>query len=457
MTQEHITRDVAIIGAGASGLSAATTLRALGHSVIVLEARDRVGGRLWTNTINGAPLEIGGQWISPDQDVLKAVVADLGLSTYSRYREGENVYVAEDGTRTLFTGDIFPVGQKSEAEIIRLIALLDELAGEVGCESPWTHPRAEEFDAIAFTQWLAEQSDDRVAKDNVALFVGPAMLTKPAYSFSLLQALLMAASAGGFSSLVDADFMLDRRVVGGLQSVPLGLAARLGDDVRLNQPVRHVRDNGARVTVSTDDVEVTAHRVIVALPPNLVNRMSFAPALPRLRQQMLQHQSFGFVIKVHAVYSRPFWRDAGLSGTAFSPYQIVHEAYDNTWNVDADTQDTRGTLVGFVSDVHADRLFRFSAEERQHQILESLSAYYGAEAMTPEVYYESDWAAEEWTGGAYAASFDIGGLARYGRDLRVPVGNIRFASSDIAGHGYQHVDGALRIGRDTAQEVAASL
>ena len=172
------------------------------------------------------------------------------------------------------------------------------------------------------------------------------------------------------------------------------------------------------------------------------------PALPRLQHQMHQHISMGFVIKVHAVYDRPFWREQGLSGTAFSPYELSHEAYDNT-----NHGDERGTLVGFVSDRQADDVFRVSAEERKERILESLSHYYGPEAKNPIVYYESDWGSEEWTRGAYAASFDLGGLHRYGADLREPVGPIHFACSDLAGAGYQHVDGAIRMGRLAASHI----
>jgi putrescine oxidase len=97
------------------------------------------------------------------------------------------------------------------------------------------------------------------------------------------------------------------------------------------------------------------------------------------------------------------------------------------------------------------------AEERKRQILESLAAYYGPQALEPVVYYESDWAAEEWTGGAYAASFDLGGLSRYGADQRTPVGPIFWSCSDVAAEGYQHVDGAIRMGRLTAEEIAATL
>jgi putrescine oxidase len=159
----------------------------------------------------------------------------------------------------------------------------------------------------------------------------------------------------------------------------------------------------------------------------------------------------GLVIKVHAVYDRPFWREAGLSGTSFGAGQLVQEVYDNT-----NYGDERGTLVGFVSDEKADALFALPAEERKAAILASIADYLGPEALAPEVYYESDWGSEEWTRGAYAASFDLGGLSRYGADQRTPVGPIHWACSDLAAEGYQHVDGALRIGQKAAEEVLAA-
>src|SRR3954447_15295724 len=124
---EQIERDVVIIGAGASGLTAATELRKAGLSVAVLEARDRVGGRLWTDDIEGATLEIGGQWVSPDQDALIETLGERGLETYSRYREGINIYLGQNGERRTFEGEIFPVAPATEQEIVSLIDRLDAL------------------------------------------------------------------------------------------------------------------------------------------------------------------------------------------------------------------------------------------------------------------------------------------------------------------------------------------
>ena len=446
-----ITRDVVIVGAGAAGLTAANELATHGRSVAVFEARDRVGGRLWTDTVDGAMLEIGGQWVSPDQHALIETIAELGLSTYSRYREGDSVYIGPDGTARRFTGEAFPVAADTERVIAEVTARLDAIVAEIDPGRPWAHEKAAEWDAISLDAWLRAQTDDDEAVRNLAFATGSAMLTKPPHAFSLLQSLLMAASAGSYSNLVDEDFILDKRVVGGLQQVPLRLAERLSGNVFLGEAVHTVEQTDSGATVRSSGMTVHARHVVLAVPPVLYTRISFAPALPRLQHQMHQHLSMGFVIKVHAVYDRPFWRDQGLSATAFSPYEVVHEAYDNT-NAD----DERGTLVGFVSDRNADDLFRLDADGRRERILESLSHYYGNEAKRPIVYYESDWAAEEWTRGAYAASFDLGGLHRYGADLRTPVGSIHFACSDMAGAGYQHVDGAIRMGRRAAAEILAA-
>ena len=345
---EERTVDVVVIGAGASGLMAARTLKKAGKSVCVLEARNRVGGRTWNGRVrddNGVDhfVELGGQWISPDQTRLIELVDELGLSTFQRYREGKSIYLSPNGERHEYEGPVFPAADSTQAEMDKLIKILDDLAAEIGAKEPWAHPKAPELDSISFRHWLEQQSDDEEAIDNISIYVASGMLTKPSFTFSALQAVLMAASAGSFSNLVDEDFILDRRVEGGMMSVSETLAAELGDDVFLGTPVREIQwaqpdpstedslnnvkpdvrngipNNGepGEVTVVSEQVTVRAKNVVIAVPPNLYNRISYVPPMPRDLHIAHQHISMGLVIKVHAIYETPFWRDKGLSGTGF--------------------------------------------------------------------------------------------------------------------------------------------
>jgi putrescine oxidase len=444
----ELTTDVVVVGAGPAGLNAARHLTRAGRDVVVLEARDRVGGRTWTDEIDGVTLEIGGQWISPDQTELLGLLDEIGLPTYPRYRDGESVFIGLDGVRAQYRGDTFPVADSTAKEIARLTELMDDLVAAIGATEPWAHPRARELDTVSFGDWLRRQSDDEEACTAIALFIAGAMLTKPAHAFSTLQAVLMAASAGSFTNLTDECFILDRRVVGGMQGVSQHLAGELGDRVHLGTPVRTIRQSADGVVVESDRVTVRAQRVVVAVPPPLFSRISFDPPLPRRQHQMHQHLSMGLVIKVHATYPTPFWRELGLSGTCFGTSTLVQEVYDNTIH-----GDDRGTLVAFVADEKADAVFALPEAERRSAILASIGEFLGEQALEPSAYYESDWASEEWTRGAYAASFDLGGLARYGADQRTPVGRVHWACSDLAAEGYQHVDGALRSGRAAAADV----
>ncbi|WP_374064556.1 NAD(P)/FAD-dependent oxidoreductase [Corynebacterium belfantii] len=484
---EKLKRDVVIVGAGPAGLMAARTAKKKGISVAVLEARNRVGGRTWNGKVaddKGVEhfIEIGGQWISPDQTRLTELVRELGLTTFPRYRDGKSIYVSPDGTRHEYEGVTFPASEKTISEMEKLIGRLDELAAEIDPQKPWEHPQAQELDRISFRNWLEQLSDDAEAIDNVSIYVASGMLTKPSYTFSTLQALLMASSAGSFSNLVDEDFILDRRVVGGMQSVSLTMAKELGEDIFLGNPVRSitwsdidpdtaddfndvtadvrngVAHNGEAgdVIVKSDDLEVHAKFVILAVPPNLYSRINYLPPLPRDQHVAHQHISMGLVIKVHAVYDTPFWREEGLSGTGFAGGRLVQEVYDNT-NYFSDGEDSYGTLVGFVSDIYAEQMWALPPEERKKAILEAMAAFLGPKTKEPIAFYLSDMAAEEWTRGAYATSYDLGGLSRWGHLQNQPTGPIYYACSDIAGAGYQHVDGAIRIGEAVALQIAEQI
>lgn len=450
---KHLERDVVIIGAGPSGLTAAYELNKAGKSVAVLEARDRVGGRTWSEQMDGATIEIGGQWISPDQTGLYSLINELGIKTFERYKSGKSVYRTDEGESIVYEGEDFPVAASTVTQMNALIELMNREAAKMNPDAPWEHPQAAELDRISFHHFLRQHSTDELACNNIGLFIAGGMLTKPAHTFSALQAILMASSAGSFDNLVDEDFILDRRIVGTMQGVSQTVAERLGEDiVFLNNPVLKLEWSEQGVVAHGESLTVSAKKVVLAVPPNLYSRISYVPALPRKQQVTHQHQSMGLVIKVHAVYDTPFWREQGLSGTCFGPSSLVQEVYDNTY-----LGESTGTLVGFISDVNADAMWELDEEDRRAAILRGIADYLGEKALTPKVFYLSDFAAEEWTRGAYATSYDLGGLARFGSVQNDNVGPIYFSSSDLAGEGFQHVDGAVRMGRRSAARIIAAL
>jgi monoamine oxidase len=443
--------DVAIVGAGFSGLAAALELESLGLRPIVLEARARVGGRVLNHELEaGGVVEVGGQWVGPTQHAMLGLAAELGVATFPTHTDGDNL-IEYRGRVRRYRGTIPRLNPLVLLEIERAIRKFGKLAAQVPLEAPWSAPRAEEWDRITFAEWMRRHVHTAGARMLLTLAIRSVFGTEPE-DLSLLHVLFYVNSAGGFDALIDTSGgAQDSRFAGGSQLVAIRMAERLADRVVMSAPVRRIEDAGDGVRIEAAGVTVEATRAIVALSPTLAARIEYDPPLPARRDQMTQRMPQGTIIKAMAVYPEPFWRAAGLSGSAVSDGGSINAIFDNTPPAGAP-----GVLLGFF-DGRAARIWgERTPDERRVEASAVFARIFGAGAADLAEYVERSWAAEPWSRGCYSGAFGPSGWTDFGPALREPVGRIHWAGTETATVWNGYMDGAVTAGRRAAAEVAGA-
>ena len=252
-----------------------------GLAVTVLEARERVGGRTHTETLEGgATMDHGGAWLGPGHDRLSALIAELGASTYPTWTAGESVYV-KNGVAKRYKGTIpTSAGLFALANLGIGIKRLDRMARQVPIEAPWEAPHAAEWDATSLGGWIRRKLLPGSGRRILESTLGD-IFTCEASGVSLLGALHLINAHGGLEPLTSLEGGAQQdRVAGGTGGLAARVAAVLGDSVRLAAPVRCVDRRGEGVTVIGDELRVDCRHVVIAVPAPLTGLIRFDPPLP---------------------------------------------------------------------------------------------------------------------------------------------------------------------------------
>lgn len=444
-TGPRLRADVCIVGAGFAGLAAAYRLKQAGANVVVLEARNRVGGRSWTVGMkDGGFVDWGGQWVGSTQERFYALIKEMGCATY------ESPFFGKSVIRDVFDGSYRHVdedkeetepGAKATKDALKKV---DDVAQGVDVNTPWAHSDAARLDRLTFAEWLQQNFDDARIRQAIGAEVGSVPSASPEEISMLHLGWLIKACVSIDKLFVDAQA---DRVIGGTQPVAQRLAQRLGGAVRLNNPVRRIDWTDGGAVVHADQLSVAARHVIVAVPPHLAGAIEYTPSLPTNRVQVTQRWPQGLVIKVAMIYASPFWRDDGLNGVSYDPTAVLSETADSS---NPPQVSRAGILTGFVYSDRAREVSLLSAEERKKVLLADVAKRFGPKALTPVSYHESNWSMQQWTRGCFTGFLTPGATMLFKAAVRDPVGPLHWAGTETSTVWPSFIDGAIRSGEREA-------
>ena len=441
--------DLVVVGAGLAGLSAARAASAAGVEVVVVEARERVGGRVLNEDIgDGNVVEVGGQWIGPTQDRLAALAAELGVGTFPTYAGGQNV-IEYSGSLRRYTGTIPRINPLVLLDVERAQRRLDKLAKRVPLDAPWEAPNAERLDGQTAATWMRRNLATRPGRMLLELAIEAVWAAQPE-DMSLLHVLFYIHSAGGLDMLFDTEGGAQQdRFVGGSQLVPIRMAEQLSEErLILGAPVRTLRhgprrrDRGGRRRDrqrQARDPRDRAH----ARRPHLLRpapRRAFATSSPSACRSARSPSAWPSTTSPSGATRACRARARATPAPPSSP-STTHRRTGRPASCSASSR-----AAGRASSAASRPPSAATA------VVDGFARLFGPRAARPDAYVERLWAEEEWSRGCYGCHMPTGAWTAYGPALREPIGPIHWAGAEYATVWNGYMDGAVRSGELAAAQ-----
>jgi len=451
--------DVVVVGAGLAGLRAASILADHSINVVVLEARDRVGGRTCSVEVDGKDWDVGGQWIGATHHRVRELISSLGLQLSPQYDEGKHILVVNNN-KSIYEGNISSLNISGLGTLAQTVAELDHLCLQVPLDEPFRASRAADWDSFTVETWQRERLKDAPSAIELMNFIVRTVFAVEPSQISFLFFLFMLRSGGGYNNLADIRGGAQQdKVIGGTQNISKQLALKLSGDSRviLNSPVFEIQQNETGVKIFSRSGTYQAKFVIVAIPPLLAGSIVYSPPMPPIRDQLTQRMPQGCIIKVIVIYEKPFWREQGYSGEVLTTEGPLTLIYDATSIPTQSNPTQTPAFVGFICGLNALNWAKHPDDVIEKAIISQLVSLFGVVASHPYRVVIKNWMLEPWSRGCYLSVLSPGVLTTCGEGLRKPVGRIHWAGSETAMESMGYMDGAVSSGERAADEVLSKL
>ena len=401
-----------------------------------------MGGRLLTRRLtDGTSFDLGGQWIGTPAEMPRVhrLVHEFGLTLFEQVDEARLDMTAQPLER---------MDRLTQAEWAWFKAKLDSLADTIDVANPSRSPNAVKLDSISVEEWKRRNLDSPYLRHIFDQVVRTEYTVEPK-DFSFLHFLSTVKTNGGLEAMFNSSHSF--RLVEGFETLVRLMADELGDAVRLGCQVYDIEHDQQGVRVVADGINVHGRQVVLAIPPNQVARIDFAPMLPRRRMWLVQRMEMGSVIKCFALYDKPFWRSRSM--TVMDPDELIIDHV-----LDATSHDGRHpALVAFIGGSDAVYWSDQGPELRKQAVLENLARVFGEEALYPSTYFDHDWQTEPFIGGGYNCYAPPGVMTAGYESIDEPIGRIHFAGTETAQYFEGYIEGALTSADRAAREVVAAL